>query len=193
MKKYIVPFILTTLTLMLTGCGRSPARIPLSELPADYSLEQAKEDGCVIHENGDVTQGKEEFEAFYRATKLGRADEIRLAFYYTLGDPSGYAPEYYESVKDEYPVLYTEDLSFDGDKYTLRVYADGEEYVSNYQYLMKYEGEAESPNALFKSYVRYVLTNDDTVTWDDVLHGLYSSQLGDYIEHKSVCTDLIYE
>ena len=58
MKKYIVPSILTTLTLMLTGCGRSPARIPLSELPADYSLEQAKEDGCVIHENGDVTQGK---------------------------------------------------------------------------------------------------------------------------------------
>ena len=58
---------------------------------------------------------------------------------------------------------------------------------------MKYEGQAESPDASYNSYIRYVLTNDDKVTWQELMHGMLSSQLGDYIDHQSVCTDLIYE
>lgn len=193
MKKRIVLIISFWLIFLTAGCKQSNTPIPLEELPDAYSLEQAKEDSCVVHENGDVTQGREAFEAFYNAAATGKTEEIRLAFYYTLDDPSRYDPEYYESIKDNYPCLYIQDLSFDGEEYTIRWYEDGEEIIEKYSYLMKYEGQAESPGAVYKSYVRYVLTNDNKVTWQELMHGMSSSRFGDYIEHKSVCTNLIYE
>lgn len=193
MKKYILIFLLTVFMLMMAGCSQSSDIIPLEELPADYSLEQAKADGCVTHENGDVTQGREVFESFYNTAKSGKADAVRLAFYYTLDDPSRYDSDYYESIKDDYPVLFVQDLTFDGKEYTIRWYEDGEEIVKTYSFLMKYEGQAESPEALYTSYVRYVLTDDDTVTWQELMYGMISSQFGDYIAFTSVCTDLIYE
>lgn len=193
MKRYVIFALLVMLMLTITGCKQSSDLVPLEEIPDTYSLEQAKEDGCVTHENGDVTQGKELFEAFFNNTTSGKKDTVRLAFYYTLDDPSRYDPDYYESVKDDYPVLYILDLSFDGENYTLRHFEDGEEIIKNYLYLMKYEGPAETPSASFKSYVRYVLTNDDAVTWQELIHGIFSSQFGDYIDHHSVCTDLIYD
>lgn len=193
MKRYTILALLAMLMLTITGCKQSSDFVPLEEIPDTYSLEQAKEDGCVTHENGDVTQGKELFEAFFNNTTSGKKDNVRLAFYYTLDDPSRYDPDYYESVKDDYPLLYILDLSFDGESYTLRHFEDGEEIIRNYVYLMKYEGEAESASASYKSYVRYVLTNDDAVTWQELMHGMFSSQFGDYIDHESVCTDLIYD
>ncbi len=193
MKKCIVPMLSVWLMFAMTGCKQSDSLISLEELPDNYSLEQAKEDGCVTHENGDVTQGKEIFEAFFNTTASGQTDKVRLAFYYTLDDPSRYAPEYHESVKDDYPCLYVQDLSFDGEQYTIRWYEDGEEMIRNYSCLMKYEGQAESPDASYHSYIRYVLTNDDKVTWQELMHGMLSSQLGDYIDHQSVYTDLVYE
>lgn len=193
MKRYAAIISAVLITLAAVGCNQSSDIVPLEELPADYSLEQAKTDGCVTHENGDVSQGKEVFEAFYNTTKSGKTDAVRLAFYYTLDDPSRYDPDYYESIKEDYPILFIQDLSFDGKEYSIRWYEDGEEIIETYSFLMKYEGQAESQSALYKSYVRYVLTNDDTVTWQELIHGMLSSQFGDYIPHKNVCIDLIYE
>ena len=193
MKKYTVIILAVFTILTAVGCSQSSDIVPLEELPADYSLEQAKADGCVTHENGDVSQGREVFEAFYDTTKSGKADAVRLAFYYTLDDPSRYDPDYYESIKEDYPILFIQDLLFDGKEYSIRWYEDGEEIIETYSVLMKYEGQAESPSASYKSYVRYVLTNDDTVTWQELVYGMLSSQSGDYIPHENVCTDLIYE
>jgi hypothetical protein len=122
--------------------------------------------------------------------EAGQKISIRLADYYELGDPSRYAADYYESVKDEYPKLFLADLTYDGEKYTVRSIEDGKEYVRTYQYLMRYEGEPESKTASYDSYLRYVLTNDNTVTWEDLLWGLASSRFGDYIPHYSVYTNL---
>jgi len=58
---------------------------------------------------------------------------------------------------------------------------------------MRYEGEAETKDATYTSYVRYVLVNDDKVTWDDIFHGMLSSRLGDYIPHKQIYKDLVYK
>ena len=193
MKRYTAIILAVFTMLTAVGCNRSSDLVPLEELPDDYSLEQAKADGCVTHENGDVSQGKEVFETFYHTAKSGKADTVRLAFYYTLDDPSRYDPDYYESIKDDYPLLFIQDLSFDGKEYSIRWYEDGKEINETYSFLMKYEGPAETPNALFKSYVRYVLTNDDAVTWQELMYGMSSSQFGANIPHKSVCIDLIYE
>lgn len=193
MKKSGILALLIVCMLAMTGCGGSFDRISLEELPDTYSLEQAKKDGCVVEEDGDVTAGKEIFERFFSNTEKGKKDSVRLVSFYTLGDPSHYDPDYYESIQNDYPLLYVQDLSFDGKEYTIRWYEDGEEIVRNYSYLLRYEGQAESSNALYKSFVRYVLTNDDTVTWQELVQGLISSRYGDYIDHLSVCTDLIYE
>lgn len=193
MRKHITIIFLALFLSAITGCGQSDNPMPLEKVPEDYSLEQAKKEGCIVHEDGDITQGKERFEEFYNTTKAGKSDEVRLADYYSPDDPSGYDPESYESVKAGYPRLYIQDLSFDGEQYTIRWYSDGEEIARNYSCLMKYEGSAESPDAGYKSYTRYVLTNDDEVTWQELVWGMVSSQLGDYIDHMSVCTDYIYE
>jgi hypothetical protein len=58
---------------------------------------------------------------------------------------------------------------------------------------MRYEGKAETNRAIYSSYVRYVLVNDDKVTWDDIIHGMLSSRFGDYIPHRSIYTDLRFE
>lgn len=190
MKKLIV-IAIAFACMMTVGCGaKENGMTPLEEL-TDYTLEQAKADGCVVHENGDISSGWESWEAFAAGAAAGRSAEVRLCSYYTL-DPERYSPEYCEREKDNYPHMFIQDLSFDGEKYTLRWFEDGQEYVREYEYLLRYEGEAESKTALYSSYVRYVLTHDEAVTWDDITRGLLSSQSGAVIDAYDVCTDLIY-
>mgnify|MGYP000918393669 CR=1 FL=1 len=56
---------------------------------------------------------------------------------------------------------------------------------------MKYEGRPSSETAVFSEYTYYVLVNDNTVSWDDIEHGMLSSRLGDWIDHFKVYSDLI--
>lgn len=157
----------------------------LKTLPEDYSLEDARIDGCVCFDNGNITEGQKIWDEFVNATNTQEDAIVRLAFYYSL-DEEQCDPEYYESAKDEYPVLYIQELTYKDNSYTIRWFEDGEEIRKTYKYLMKYEGEPESETALYESYVRYVLTNDNTVTWEQIWRGLISSQLGDAIDHKVV-------
>ncbi len=43
-------FAILLCLLSLSGCGGKSEPIPLEDLPEDYSLEQAKEDGCLVTE-----------------------------------------------------------------------------------------------------------------------------------------------
>lgn len=165
----------------------------LEELPDDYSLEQAKADGYVVMEDNDVTSGQDVFAEFVSTTSKGEAASVRIVNYYTLGDPANYDEEFYESIKDDYPKMFVHDLVFDGLSYTIRWYEEGEEIVKNYRYLMHYEGEIDSPYAIIKHYNYYVLIDDNTYTWDDIMFGMYSSQFGDYIDHFQVYSDYIYK
>ena len=192
-KSFFVMFLALLSVFALTGCEKSADVMSLEEISENYSLEQAKADGCVVHENSDVTSGKDVFEAFYTKTEAGKKADVWLAFYYTLGDPSGYDPDYYESIKNDYPALYIQDLTFDGEKYTLRWYEDGKEIIESYDYLMKYNEPKLSPYAIYDSSEEYILTNDNTVTRQDLFLSMLSSQLEDHIEHQLVCSDLIYE
>lgn len=47
MKKCITLILSVLLLSVVTSWKRSDSLIPLEELPENYSLEQAKEDGCV--------------------------------------------------------------------------------------------------------------------------------------------------
>lgn len=169
--------------------SQDTVKTALGELPSDYSLEQAKEDGCVTFEDLRITSGEEIWDDFLTATAAGEEAAVRLGFYYTL-DPSRCDPNYYESVKDDYPTLYMEDLTFDGSAYTVHWYEDDIEIEKTYQYLMKYEGNVPSPPASYTSYVVYALTNDETVTWDKLNGSMLSSSTKDFIDFELVYWDL---
>lgn len=157
----------------------------LKNISKDYTLEDARIDGCVCFDNGDMTEGQKIWDEFVSATNAKKYATVRLAFYYTL-DEEQCDPEYYESAKDEYPMLFIQELTFEDNMYTLRWFEDGKEIIKNYKYMMRYEGEAESETASYESYLRYVLTNDNTVTWEQIWRSLASSQLGDAIDHNVV-------
>jgi len=114
---------------------------------------------------------------------------VQVADYYTL-DKEHCSEQYYEAYKEDHPVLYLFELRYDGNDYTLKWKEGNTEHVRKYQYLMHYTGDAPTSHATYDSFSRYVLTNDDKVTWDDLLKGMFSSRLGDYIDHYPVYTDL---
>ena len=193
MKKLI--FSLLICSIFLTGCTENPDSVftPLGELPSDYTVEEAKDDGCVIIENGDVTSGQNFWDSFVEQTRRSDDAYVRYCHYYTIEDPSRYAPEYYEEIKADYPKIYVHDLSFDGDTYTDRYFEGDNENVREYKYLMKYEDAPESEWATYVSCTRYVLTNDNTVTWDDITRSMYSSLSISYIDHLTVYCDYVYK
>ena len=110
--------------------------------------------------------------------------------YYTL-DESRCTPEYYAAAKGDYPMFFLSDLSYDGKQYTVTSYEDGKKREDTYAYLRRFEGPAESPNASYQSYIRYIVTNHDTASWEEILFSSASSQLGAYIPYVSVYTELI--
>jgi len=165
---------------------------PLESLPEDYSLDQAKSDGCVVMEDGDVSSGKEVWWNFYQRVQSGIPAGVRYATYFTLKDPSRYSSEYYETYKNTYPRLYVHDLSYDGEVFHVRWYEDGELIQRTYQYLLRFQGEAETEWAQYESYVRYVLTNKVVSDWWEIMMSTYSSQMGVAIDHMSTYVNLIY-
>lgn len=151
--------------------------LPYAELPKEYSLEQAKQDGCVILENSDNTYGQESWDAFVEQSGRGEPAFVRLAVYYTLGDPSHYSPEYYEEIKDEYPALYIQDLSYDGKQYRLYSFEGDQEYIREYKYLVRYFDISKN-GSIDVGTLRYVLANEDTYTWKELERSMFSSETG---------------
>lgn len=184
---------------VLAACSANPASVrsqnlvSLDQLQNNYDLEQAKKDGCVVFENGDITSGQSTWDFYIKEIGENKSASVRLVYYYTLGDSSRYAPELYEEIKNDYPVLYVKDLTFDGVHYTIEGYEDNLLISKQYQYLMKYQGHPKSSTATFSDYLYYVLINDDTVTWEEIERGLYSSQFDAWIDHYRVYTDLTFK
>ena len=72
--------------------------------------------------------------------------------YYTLLDKSHYGAEYYESIKDDYPMLFVKEISYDGNKFTEIHYEDEKKYrelAKHYALIMTggsdFHGEERKP------------------------------------------------
>ena len=162
--------------LLLTACGgQREEPVPLEDLPEDYSLEQAKSDGCVVIEDDDLTSGQDIWNAFVKASESGKAASVRLCQQYTLGDPSRYDPEYYESIKDDYPLLFFKDVSYDGEQFTSVYCEDGTRYEESYSLLRRFEEPVRSKPAEYAARVSYVLTDDAEAAYQQLQAPLYSS------------------
>jgi len=170
----------------------SPLTPPLSEIHDSYTLGRAKKDGCLVMEDSTVTSGKAQWEEFLETSRAGEACAIRVVNYYPLGDPSRYDPAYLEAVKDQYPMLFVHDLTFDGKTYTWQGYEDGKLHTETYRYLKEDIEQARTEQATYDYCHRYLLVDNPDVTWDEIFQGLISSQYPNPTpKHASVYTDFI--
>ena len=190
---------LLALLILLPSCGGKKEQDSLdayqSDLSAEQLLRQVKRDGFVVMEDGDVSVGQEIWRDFYEKTQAGEIASVRLATYHTL-DHVNVTEEYYEENKDKYPVIYLAELSYNGKEYTYRSLngLDGRNgFTRTYPYLLRFEDVPESPSATFTVCERYVLVHDADVTYDRLQYGMYSSQMGDYIDHTQVYSDYQYK
>jgi len=181
--------------LMLSACGgeRKSAYKPYEEVLDGYTPEEAKADGCVVFEDSDITSGQEIWDAFLAQTEAGKSGMVRLVNHYSLPAPQGYAPELYEEMKDSYPIIYVQDLSFDGKVYSLFSIEDGEEYSRTYEVLSRFEEAARNDTLRYTSVLRYVLVHDEAVTWEAIVQGMFSSQSGAFVDHWTVYSDYAYK
>ncbi len=165
----------------------SEKRFPVS-MSAEEMLAKAKEEDFVVVEEFTVTNGEEKWQKFFETTQKGTPVVIYLAHYYTL-DKESVSEEYYEEIKDEYPIIILFSLYFDGKQYTVTERSGNKEEperMRTYPYLVKYTGEPSSTSALFDRYEYYVLVHDKNVTWEKLEWGMFSSQFGDAIDHYRI-------
>nr|WP_325236244.1 hypothetical protein [uncultured Oscillibacter sp.] len=176
--------------LLLSSCGVNPEPLPFEELPEDYSLERAKDDGCLVTEDGAVTSGQEAWEEFLNAAEAGKAASVRLCSYYTLDDPSRYDPDYYESVKDDYPMMFLKDLSYDGERFTTLSYEEGQRHEETYSFLRRREQTAPSSGVKI---IQYIITDDAESSLEKIGSQLYSSSFSpeDWIPFDIVYQEII--
>ena len=176
--------------LLLSSCGVNPEPLPFEELPEDYSLERAKDDGCLVTEDGAVTSGQEAWEEFLNAAEAGKAASVRLCSYYTLDDPSRYDPDYYESVKDDYPMMFLKDLSYDGERFTTLSYEEGQRHEETYSFLRRREQTVPSSGVKI---IQYIITDDAESSLEKIGSQLYSSSFSpeDWIPFDIVYQEII--
>lgn len=185
--------ILIVLIFMMTSYSKKKTYNNLEEIPDNYTLEDAKKDGFVVFEDLSITSGQDAWDDFVKTCDKKEEASILLAYYYTLGDVSHYSSELYEQIKDEYPILYLQKLSFDGTEYTITWYEDEELITRTYAYLKKMEGKPRSQTAIFSEYTYYVLVNNNSLTWNQIEDGMLSSQMGASIDHCKVYSKYTYK
>jgi hypothetical protein len=160
----------------------------------DAALALAKERGVLVMENGRVTSGKESWAWFWDKAQKGEPARILTAHYSTL-DPARCSEEYYEANKDKYPMLFFALITYDGESfdYEAKDCKTGEtDSHSVYKYLKHFTGDRATDEAT-ANYDHYVLVNDDTVTWERLEHGMFSSELGQYIPFVWAYMDIASE
>ena len=164
------------------------------DLTADEMLAMTKDGSLgakfVVTEDSDITHGEDTWDAFFEMTREGENAQIQIAHYYTL-DEEGVSAEYYMKNKDKYPVIYLSSLLHYEGKYYYLVRGNNTTEIENgdyveYNYLLELYDEPFSATARFTSCEHYVLVNDETVTWKELEWGMFSSQMGDYIPHRSI-------
>ena len=154
-------------------------------------LEQAKEDGKIVLENGYATSGQALWNTFYKYAEQGKHISADIVHYHTLREPGQYDQKYYEAHKEDYPSLYEFELTYDDGTYTMKWNEYGTEYERQFKYLRKFEDVLPTQQSFKEPQMvtRYVLTNNNTASWDELWRSLASSQLGDFIDHYTIYSE----
>lgn len=152
--------------ILLAGCDTSSYRTPLDEIPDNYSIEDAKLEICLIVEDYDITYGDELLDDFLKNVEDGQTSALRIVTRYP----------------DE-EKLHVSELLYDKGKYTYDTSEDHPDYPKTYSYMIVDQDSSSLADTL------YILVNDETVTYHDIMQGMLSSQWNAQIEHDVVIYD----
>lgn len=158
---------------------------------ADEALKLAKEGDVVVICDMECVSGQEVWDEFYERVSDGKAASVLCAHYYTLNEVN-IDHSLYEEIKDDYPMLYFMKLVYDGESFTIEVRLSSSEeidYSGTYKYLNHYTGEMP-PQATYDNYEYYVLVDSESVTWENIWDGIFSSQFDAGVRHYSVYQNL---
>ena len=155
--------------LSLCACKKTPQTIETdycaySEIPADYTPEQAEADGClVVYQSQGTIKNSTVMTDFAKTTKKGSPALLRVATYYekvvTGGEPELVVVDI--EYKDGVYRTHYEQVNEDGIK---------EAFDDKYKYLVAIDRVRGTSTQVFSS--GYMLTNDKDVTYADYASSL---------------------
>lgn len=155
--------------LSLCACKKTPQTIETdycaySEIPADYTPEQAEADGClVVYQSQGTIKNSTVMTDFAKTTKKGSPALLRVATYYekvvTGGEPELVVVDI--EYKDGIYRTHYEQVNEDGTK---------EVFDDKYKYLVAIDRVRGTSTQVFSS--GYMLTNDEDVTYADYASSL---------------------
>ena len=155
--------------LSLCACKKTPQTIETdycaySEIPADYTPEQAEADGClVVYQSQGTIKNPTVMTDFAKTTKKGSPALLRVATYYekvvTGGEPELVVVDI--EYKDGVYRTHYEQVNEDGTK---------EAFDDKYKYLVAIDRVRGTSTQVFSS--GYMLTNDEDVTYADYASSL---------------------
>ena len=119
----------------------------LDKLPEDYSVEDAKKDGCIVYENVDISYGQEKWDKFLKSVESGKSCAVRLVF---------------SSTNAKLKIC---DLSYNGKEYTLEFMENGNLVSETYRYLLKSEREPIRESNIERRII-YFLADDQDLMWE---------------------------
>lgn len=163
----------------------------------EFALEDVEKDGFVVLKNGNVCYGEDIWDEFVKRTELGLFASVWICQCYENAGNS--APGLYEAKKEDYPSMYLSQLYYDGTAYTISpMHKVEDEYMiyekkgvdrpeETFRYMLHFVEEGNTRNVTFKSFDKYVLTNKEDVTWQQLSKSILSGG-SDYIRFVEVFT-----
>lgn len=153
-------------------------------LPADEALARAKKEGVPVTEDLRCTAGKDVWDAFTACVAQKEPNQVLSAAYYAevRAEEEGVTPA----------ALYLTMLYYDGARFSVQTRNSTEqspEKEETYKYLLRFTGDAPA-GALFDTYDEWILADDDTLTYEQIQHSMYSSDSADQIRFCTVFSDL---
>lgn len=171
MKKTLIMAMIFTLALLLFGCVETNKAVSFSlddegnytgfsALKENYTIEQAKKDGCYVKVDSESVAGQDKWDSFVLSASKGEPTSIRII-------------NIYDQNTEEQKGPYYTDLFYDGSYYHMFDSASSEQQDKPFLYLLTLNGTL--PNAA-KSTTVTVLTDDEDLTFEEVMwSGLSSS------------------
>ena len=164
----------------------------------EEDIEDAKAHGFVVMRGRESPYNRELMDEFMEKVEAHKSANVRIAKVHDASE--NMAPDLEMATKQDYPSLFFSEISFDGIRFTVFPVnkIDGEYVLAEregidsakrtWRYLKRMTDIPRSENALYNSAERYVLVDDDTLTWDDLMSGVFSSRLGDYKPFEEIYT-----
>lgn len=188
MKKVILLILVfVCILILIIGCSKTEDKdksldfsfdkngnyVGFSDLPSDYTIDKAKDDGYFVTENSEAIANQNVWDDFVETSLHKKNASIRIIKFYTESTDSPYFLDLFYR---------------DGYYYPFDSSADNLEKQS-YSYLLTLKGQIGRP---LKDSSVIVLTNDDTLTFDKIMKAPLSSSIS-YKESISQFKIIMYK